>query len=71
MNQANEKLLQKMYKTLNQENGNIEPMIGRNNVNYYVGKGNNYYLVRQIVKRRVWWTRASKEEFGPYVTNDD
>ena len=71
MNQANEKLLQKLYKVLNQENGNIEPMIGKSNISFYVGKGNNYYLVRQIIKRRVWWTRASKEEFGPYVTNDD
>ncbi len=49
----------------------MEPMIGKNNMNFYVGKGNNYYLVRQIIKRRVWWTRASKEEFGPYVNKDD
>lgn len=49
---------------MNKENGNIEPIIGKSNLNYYVGKGNNFYLVRQIIKRRVWWTRASKEDFS-------
>jgi hypothetical protein len=48
----------------NKENGNVEPVIGKNNLNYYVGKGNNFYLVRQIIKRRVWWTRAHKEDFA-------
>lgn len=42
----------------------MEPLIGKSNLNYFVGKGNNFYLVRQIVKRRVWWTRAHKEDFA-------
>jgi hypothetical protein len=46
MNLANERLLQKLYKVLNTENGNVEPIIGKRNLNYFVGKGNNYYLVR-------------------------
>jgi hypothetical protein len=68
MQQANEKLLQKLYSVFNKENGNVEPIIGKSNLNYFVGKGNNFYLVRQIVKRRVWWTRAHKEDFAASVS---
>jgi len=73
MNVSNEKLLQKLYKVMNHENGNMEPIIGKNNLNYFVGKGNNYYLVRQIVKRRVWWTRAAREDFASHesITSED
>eukprot|EP00347_Sterkiella_histriomuscorum_P005415 403356704 len=71
LNQANEKLLQKLYKTLNSENNNVEPIIGKTNLPFYVGKGNNYQLVRQLIKRRVWWTRATKEEFNSYLDSED
>ncbi len=56
---------------MNKENGNIEPIIGKSNLNYYVGKGNNFYLVRQIIKRRVWWTRASKEDFAAIMRESE
>jgi len=46
LNQANEKLLQKFYKVINQENNNVEPLIGKSNMPFFVGKGNNFYLVR-------------------------
>lgn len=46
MHQANEKLLQKLYKVINSENGGIEPLIGKSNLNYFIGRGNNFYLVR-------------------------
>jgi len=46
MQQANEKLLQKLSKVLNSQNGGVEPIIGKNNLNYFVGRGNNFYLVR-------------------------
>ena len=26
---------------------------------YYVGKGNNYPSVRQIISRRTWWNRGN------------
>lgn len=56
---------------MNKENGNLEPIIGKSNLNYYVGKGNNFYLVRQIIKRRVWWTRASKEDFAAIMRESE
>lgn len=68
MHQANEKLLQKLYKVVNSENGGIEPVIGKSNLNYFIGRGNNFYLIRQVIKRRVWWTRASREDF---LASDD
>eukprot|EP00347_Sterkiella_histriomuscorum_P018082 403346857 len=43
----------------------------KTNLPFYVGKGNNYQLVRQLIKRRVWWTRATKEEFNSYLDSED
>jgi hypothetical protein len=63
--------LQKLFKVFNTENGHLEPIIGKSNLNYYIGKGNNYYLVRQIINRRIWWTRASKEDFASNPRDSD
>jgi hypothetical protein len=40
---------------MNMENGNVLPEQGSNYFKFYVGTGNNYPCVRQIIKRRSWW----------------
>lgn len=30
---------------------------------FYVGKGNNYPMVKNVIKQRYWWTLAQEEDF--------
>lgn len=55
--------MQKLYKCLNQENGNAQPEQGSNYFKFFIGTGNNYSCVRQIIKRRSWWHRQKTEKF--------
>lgn len=43
---VNLKLMQKLYKVLNQENGQAKPEQGSNYFKFYVGPGNNHTTVR-------------------------
>lgn len=56
---VNEKLLLKLYKVLNHENGSAKPEVSSTLFRFYVGKGNNYPSVRQIIGRRGWWNRVT------------
>ena len=60
---VNMKLIKKLNKTLNFENKNAKPEHGSNYFKFYVGTGNNYPTVRQIIKRRSWWHREKHERF--------
>lgn len=57
--QAKERILQRLYEVINQENGvpfdwiNSQQHLAPRK--FYVGKGNNYPLVRSILKQRWWW----------------
>ena len=61
LHEVNKKLLQKLYLVLNRENRNIKPETNSSIFRFYVGKGNNYPTVRQLVSRRSWWNRVTKE----------
>jgi hypothetical protein len=55
--------MQKLYKNLNSENDGAKPEVGSNYFKFFVGAGNNYSGVRQIIKRRSWWHRGKREMF--------
>jgi len=68
---VNMKLIKKLNKTLNFENKNAKPEHGSNYFKFYVGTGNNYPTVRQIIKRRSWWHREKHERFIGQAGFDD
>lgn len=67
---VNQKLLQKLYQVLNKENRNIKPEASSSIFRFYVGKGNNYPSVRQIVSRRSWWNRVTQNKEKFYGQNN-
>lgn len=54
---VNLKVMVKLNRAINSENKNNKPELGSNYFKFYVGTGNNYQTVRQIIKRRCWWHR--------------
>lgn len=65
---SKEKILKYLYAAINKSNGNIEPDNSKtlapfHQNRFYVGKGNNYILVRSVIKQRWWWSMNSKENF--------
>ena len=58
----NQKLLQKLYKVLNHENADAKPEQSTQIFRFYVGRGNNYPSVRQIISRRTWWNRGNQKQ---------
>lgn len=60
---VNIKLMQKLYRVLNSENDGAKPDTTSNYFKFFVGHGNNYTGVRQIIKRRSWWHRYKREQF--------
>lgn len=60
---VNVKLMQKLYRVLNSENDGAKPDTTSNYFRFFVGSGNNYTGVRQIIKRRSWWHRYKREQF--------
>lgn len=58
----NVKLLQKLYKVLNSENKDFKPQNSQF-YRFYIGKGNNYYAVRSIIKRRAHFHKGKVEKF--------
>ena len=52
---ANVKMMQKLNRTINLENDGAKPENRSNYFKFYVGGGNNFHGVRQIIKRRSWW----------------
>ena len=59
---VNQKLLIKLYRVLNHENQDIKPENSTQIFRFYVGKGNNYPSVRQIISRRTWWNRGNQKQ---------
>lgn len=65
---SKEKILRYLYSVINKSNGNIEPDNSKSLApfhqnRFYVGKGNNYILVRSVIKQRWWWSMNEKEDF--------
>jgi len=65
---SKEKILRYLYSAINKSNGNIEPDNSKSLApfhqnRFYVGKGNNYILVRSVIKQRWWWSMNSSEDF--------
>jgi hypothetical protein len=62
------KLLRYLYSVINKSNGNNEPDTSKSLApfhqnRFYVGKGNNYILVRWVIKQRWWWSMNESEDF--------
>lgn len=63
--------MQKLNRVLNQANADVKPEQGSSYFKFFVGTGNNYPTVRQIVKRRCQWHRDKRERFiGNYEDED-
>ena len=62
MHAVNQKMMIKLYKVLNHENAEVKPEQSTQIFRFYVGKGNNYPSVRQIVSRRTWWNRGNQKQ---------
>ena len=63
MNYVNIQLVKRLYKVINSENNSMQPEANSNYFKFYIGFGNNYPSVRQIVKSRSWWHRKKAERF--------
>ena len=65
---SKEKILKFLYSVINKSNGNIEPDNSKaltpfHQNRFFVGKGNNYILVRSVIKQRWWWSMNESEDF--------
>lgn len=65
---SKEKILRYLYSAINKSNGNIEPDNSKSIApfhqnRFYVGRGNNYILVRSVIKQRWWWSMNESENF--------
>lgn len=63
---AKERMLQRLYEVINKENSVQEEVILASQQGlrkFYVGRGNNYALVRSIFKQRWWWQLGSGIDF--------
>ena len=60
---ANEMITIRLYHVLNQENGRAQPEsnINMKNYNFFIGPGNNAKIVKEVLKRRVWWQQSQQE----------
>lgn len=63
LNQVNHLIQQKLFKILNQENGNSQPDQSSTFFKFCVGFGNNSSGIRQIIKRRSWWHKSKSDWF--------
>ena len=64
---SKEKLLKRLYRTINESNKlQLAPPDHNSNIGaqfrFYIGKGNNFLLVRGILKQRWWWSHAERED---------
>ena len=65
---SKEKILRYLYNVINKSNGNIEPDNSKSLApfhqnRFYVGRGNNFILVRSVIKQRWWWSMNEREDF--------
>lgn len=65
---SKEKILRYLYSAINKSNWNTEPDNSKSLApfhqnRFYVGKGNNYILVRSVIKQRWWWSMNEREDF--------
>ena len=44
--------------------GNMKP---ENKYKFYLGKGNNYLLIKSLLKRRFWWTTEDDPKKANFV----
>ncbi len=60
-NTLKEKLLAFLFRVLNDEN-EVDSADPASQYKYYVGKGNNSFMLRTLFKTRYWWFLHDKEE---------
>ena len=65
---SKEKILRYLYNAINKSNVGIEPDNSKSLApfhqnRFYVGRGNNYILVRSVIKQRWWWSTNDSEDF--------
>ncbi|CDW72755.1 tubulin-tyrosine ligase family protein [Stylonychia lemnae] len=63
---AKERILQRLYDVINKENCTDTAQIHQQQQimrKFYVGRGNNYQLVRSVFKQRWWWQLNPDEDF--------
>ena len=53
-----------LYTAINRSNDlNVERGSIYHNYRFYVGRGNNFLLVRSVIKQRWWWSLYDQEDF--------
>ena len=59
-----EKAYRKYLEHICETNGTkiIEEISYNHKMTYFIGRGNNSYLVKQALKRRFWWTNGSRDD---------
>lgn len=65
---SKEKILRFLFSAINKSNGEVEPdntkVVSPFHMNrFYIGRGNNYMLVRSVIKQRWWWSMNDSENF--------
>jgi len=65
---SKEKILRYLYSVINKSNGEVEPdntkVVSPFHMNrFFIGRGNNYMLVRSVIKQRWWWSMNDTENF--------
>lgn len=62
--ESKEKILRLLYATINNghEPDQSKKIAPFHQYRFYVGRGNNYLLVRSVVKQRWWWSIHTKED---------
>ena len=66
---AKERMLKVLYNAINKGNDLEVTSAGcgseiKPKFTGYIGKGNNSFLVRQVLKTRPWWVQAEREDFS-------
>ena len=68
INEIKEKLLRVLFNTINKENEiHVEPRVSNSHFvtnKYYIGRGNNPGLVRNLFKQRWWWATTDREMYS-------
>ena len=56
-------IMKRLFKDLNESNGNNVPESNQASFKYHVGYGNNHNVVKSVISRRSWWHRTKSSRF--------
>ena len=57
-------IMKRLYKDLNESNGNVVPESNQASFKYHVSYGNNHNVVKSVISRRSWWHRTKTSRFS-------